>query len=122
MKRIWQLILTMLDEAEKRDHRKLGREMDLFHFEEEAAPGSVFWHPRGWRLFRELIGYIRKRQDAAGYGEVKTPNMVDRSLWETSGHWQNYRENMFLTQTEDERRFCAQTYELPGHVLIFRQG
>ena len=84
--------LTMLAEAEKRDHRRLGREMDLFHFE-EVAPGSVFWHPRGWRLFQTLIGYMRKRQEAAGYVEVNSPDIMDRALWETSGHWQNYRVN-----------------------------
>ena len=86
--------LHRLEEAEKRDHRKLGRKLDLFHFSDEA-PGSVFWHPKGWALFLKLIDYMRKRQDEAGYIEVNTPDVMDRSLWETSGHWFNYRENMF---------------------------
>jgi threonyl-tRNA synthetase len=113
--------LTMLDEAEKRDHRKLGREMDLFHFE-EVAPGSVFWHPRGWRLFQELIGYMRKRQETAGYVEVNSPDIMEKALWETSGHWQNYRANMFLTKTEDDRDFALKPMNCPGHMLIFGQG
>jgi threonyl-tRNA synthetase len=91
--------LHRLEEAEKRDHRKLGRKLDLFHFSDEA-PGSVFWHPKGWTLFRLLLDYMRQRQDDAGYVEVNTPDVMDRSLWETSGHWFNYRENMFSTQTE----------------------
>ncbi len=96
--------LEQLEEAEKRDHRKLGRELDLFHFSEEA-PGSIFWHSKGWILFRKLLDYMRGRQENAGYIEVNTPDVMDRSLWETSGHWFNYRENMFSTQTEDERLF-----------------
>ena len=113
--------LNMLQEAEKRDHRRLGREMDLFHFE-DVAPGSVFWHPRGWRLFQELIGYMRKRQETAGYVEVNSPDIMDRALWETSGHWQNYRENMFLTKTEDNRDFALKPMNCPGHMLIYGQG
>ena len=113
--------LTMMAEAEKRDHRRLGREMDLFHFE-EVAPGSVFWHPKGWRLFQTLIGYMRGRQEAAGYVEVNSPDIMDRALWETSGHWQNYRANMFLTKTEDERDFALKPMNCPGHMLIYGQG
>lgn len=113
--------LTMLAEAEKRDHRRLGREMDLYHFE-EVAPGSVFWHPRGWRLFQTLIGYMRARQEAAGYSEVNSPDIMDRALWETSGHWQNYRANMFLTKTEDDRDFALKPMNCPGHMLIYGQG
>ena len=113
--------LTMLAEAEKRDHRRLGREMDLFHFE-EVAPGAVFWHPRGWRLFQTLIGYMRARQEAAGYVEVNSPDIMDRALWETSGHWQNYRANMFLTKTEDDRDFALKPMNCPGHMLIYGLG
>ncbi len=113
--------LRMLEEAEKRDHRKLGPMLDLFHLQEEA-PGSVFWHPHGWRLFQDLIGYMRARQEAAGYVEVNTPDVMDRSLWETSGHWFNYRENMFTTQTEDERVFALKPMNCPGGVLLFKQG
>lgn len=111
----------MLAEAEKRDHRRLGREMDLFHFE-EVAPGSVFWHPRGWRLFQTLIGYMRDRQEDVGYVEVNTPDIMDRALWETSGHWQNYRENMFLAQTQDDRDYALKPMNCPGAMLIYGQG
>ncbi|MDB6177670.1 threonine--tRNA ligase [Paracoccus sp. Z330] len=111
--------LTMLAEAEKRDHRRLGREMDLYHFQEEA-PGAVFWHPKGWHLFQTLIGYMRDKQAAAGYEEVNTPDIMDRGLWETSGHWQNYRQNMFLTKTEDQREFALKPMNCPGHMLIYR--
>jgi threonyl-tRNA synthetase len=113
--------LHMLDEAEKRDHRKLGPMLDMFHLQEEA-PGSVFWHPHGWRLFQDLIGYMRGRQEAAGYVEVNTPDVMDRSLWETSGHWFNYRENMFTTQTEDERVFALKPMNCPGGMLLYKQG
>ncbi|WP_024280122.1 threonine--tRNA ligase [Xanthobacter sp. 126] len=113
--------LHMLEEAEKRDHRRLGREMDLFHFQEEA-PGSVFWHPKGWTLFQTLIGYMRARQAQTGYLEVNTPDIMDRTLWETSGHWQNYREHMFTTKTEDERDFALKPMNCPGHMLIYKQG
>ena len=111
--------MTMLAEAEKRDHRRLGREMDLYHFQEEA-PGAVFWHPKGWRMFQTLIGYMRDKQNNAGYQEVNTPDIMDRGLWETSGHWQNYRENMFLTKTEDERDFALKPMNCPGHMLMYR--
>jgi len=113
--------LHMLEEAEKRDHRKLGQQLDLFHFQEEA-PGSVFWHPHGWRLFQDLISYMRARQEAAGYVEVNTPDVMDRSLWEVSGHWFNYRDHMFTTQTEDERMFALKPMNCPGGMLLFKQG
>lgn len=113
--------LTQLEEAEKRDHRKIGRKLDFFHFSDDA-PGSVFWHPKGWTLFRELLEYMRQRQDEAGYVEVNTPDVMDRSLWETSGHWFNYRENMFSTQTEDERIFALKPMNCPGSVSMFAQG
>ena len=116
-----QAHLTMLEEAEKRDHRKLGREMDLFHFQEEA-PGSVFWHPDGWTLFQELIGYMRRRQRAAGYREVNSPDMMDQSLWEASGHWEKFRENMYMAETPDERVYCCKPMNCPGHVQIFKHG
>ena len=113
--------LTMLEEAAKRDHRKLGREMDLFHFE-EVAPGSVFWHQHGWRLFQTLISYMRRRQEVAGYKEVNSPDIMDRGLWETSGHWQNYRENMFQAETQDDREYALKPMNCPGHMLIYNQG
>ncbi|GBF26338.1 threonine--tRNA ligase [bacterium MnTg02] len=113
--------LNMLEEAEKRDHRRLGREMDLFHFQEEA-PGAVFWHPKGWTLFLQLIDYMRRRQDAAGYFEVNSPDMMERSLWEQSGHWEKFGENMFTTQTPDDRVYCCKPMNCPGHVQIFKHG
>ncbi len=116
-----QKYLTMLEEAEKRDHRRLGRELDLYHFE-DYAPGSVFWHPKGWGVFQDLIGYMRARRAAAGYVEVNTPDVMDRSLWEISGHWSNYREHMFSTQTEDERVFALKPMNCPGHVALFNDG
>ncbi|MGY6629784.1 MAG: threonine--tRNA ligase [Wenzhouxiangella sp.] len=113
--------LHRLEEAEKRDHRRLGRQLDLFHFE-DYAPGAVFWHPRGWTLFRKLVDYVRNRHDESGYIEVNTPDVMDRALWETSGHWGNYRENMFTTQTEDERVFALKPMNCPGSVAMFKQG
>ena len=113
--------LHRLEEAERRDHRRLGREMSLFHFQEEG-PGTIFWHEKGWRLFQTLVAYMRRRQQAAGYCEVNTPQVLDRALWETSGHWQTYRENMFLTKTEDERIFALKPMNCPGHVQIFKNG
>jgi threonyl-tRNA synthetase len=113
--------LKQLEEAEKRDHRRLGREMDLFHFQEEG-PGTVFWHPKGWTLFQSLVAYLRRRQNDLGYVEVNTPQVLDRALWETSGHWQTFRENMFLTKTEDERIFALKPMNCPGHVQIFKNG
>jgi len=113
--------LAMLEEAEKRDHRRLGREMDLFHFQEEA-PGAVFWHPHGWTLFRSLIDYMRTRQERAGYTEISTPSVMDRSLWEKSGHWDTFREHMYTTVTEDERVFALKPMNCPGGLQVFRQG
>ncbi len=113
--------LTMLEEAEKRDHRRLGREMDLFHFQEEA-PGSVFWHAKGWTLFQALINYMRRRQNDAGYVEVNSPDMMDKGLWEKSGHWEKFGENMFTTVTPDERVYCCKPMNCPGHVQIFKHG
>jgi threonyl-tRNA synthetase len=113
--------LHRLEEAERRDHRRLGREMDLFHFQEEG-PGTVFWHPKGWKLFQSMISYMRRRQDAAGYVEVNTPQLLDRSLWEASGHWEKYHENMFITQTEDDRVFALKPMNCPGHVQIYKDG
>ncbi len=113
--------LTMLEEAEKRDHRKLGKQLGLFHLQEEAA-GSIFWHPKGWVLYREIEAYVRRRLDASGYSEVKTPQLVDRSLWEASGHWEKFGENMFTAQSEDERTLALKPMNCPCHVQIFRQG
>jgi len=115
-----QNYLHQLAEAEKRDHRKLGREMDLFHFQEEG-PGVVFWHAKGWTLFQQLTNYMRRRL-AEDYEEVNAPQILDRALWETSGHWGWYRENMFVTQTEDERVFAIKPMNCPGHVQIFKHG
>ncbi|WP_340116605.1 threonine--tRNA ligase [Pelagibius sp. 7325] len=112
--------LTMLEEAEKRDHRRLGREMDLFHMQEEAA-GSVFWHPKGWTLYRAVEAYMRRRLEAAGYVEVKTPQLIDRSLWEASGHWEKFHEHMFIAESE-ERILAVKPMNCPGHVQIFKQG
>jgi threonyl-tRNA synthetase len=116
-----QRYLHQLEEAEKRDHRRLGREMDLFHFQEEA-PGAVFWHPKGWALFQALIGYMRRRQQAWGYVEVNSPDMLDRALWEQSGHWEKFAENMYITETPDERVYCCKPMNCPGHVQIFKHG
>ena len=113
--------LTRLEEAEKRDHRKIGRELDLFHMQEEA-PGAVFWHPKGWRIFQTLISYMRTKQEAAGFEEVNGPELMDRSLWEASGHWEKFGENMFTTQTPDERVYAIKPMNCPGHVQIFKQG
>jgi threonyl-tRNA synthetase len=113
--------LLRLEEAEKRDHRRIGRELDLFHFQEEA-PGAVFWHPDGWILFQQLINYMRERQTAAGYQEINTPEIMDRELWVQSGHVEKFGENMFLTQTPDERVYAIKPMNCPGHVQVFRQG
>lgn len=114
--------LHMLEEAEKRDHRRIGREMNLFHMQEEAV-GSVFWHPKGWRLYRTVESYMRRRLDASGYQEVKTPQLVDRVLWERSGHWENYREHMFIATVEEEQKTLAvKPMNCPCHVQIFRHG
>ena len=111
----------MLEEAERRDHRRLGPELDLFHQQEEAA-GSVFWHPKGWTLYRTVESYMRRRLEAAGYVEVKTPQLIDRSLWEASGHWEKFRELMFTAETEDKRVLAVKPMNCPGHVQIFKQG
>lgn len=113
--------LHRLEEAEKRDHRRLGREMDLFHIQEEAV-GSVFWHPKGWTLYRTCESYVRRRLENAGYDEVKTPQLVDRSLWERSGHWEKFREHMFTVDDEHDRVLALKPMNCPGHVQIFRQG
>lgn len=113
--------LQQLEEAEKRDHRRLAKQMDLFHFQEEA-PGGVFWHPRGWRLFQRLIDYMRERQRNAGYEEVNTPEVMDRSLWEASGHWESFGQHMYTTDTEDGRVFALKPMNCPGHVQVFKQG
>ncbi|TIU97725.1 MAG: threonine--tRNA ligase [Mesorhizobium sp.] len=117
---------TMLEEAEKRDHRKLGREMDLFHFQEEG-PGVVFWHAKGWRMFQNLVNYMRRRLDEQGYQEVNAPQVLDKSLWETSGHWGWYRDAMFKVtvagdDTDDDRVFALKPMNCPGHVQIFKHG
>jgi threonyl-tRNA synthetase len=113
--------LRMVEEAEKRDHRRLGRELDLFHQQEEAT-GSAFWHPKGWTLYRTVESYMRRRLEAAGYIEVKTPQLVDRSLWEASGHWEKFRELMFTAESEDGRTLAVKPMNCPCHVLIFKQG
>ncbi len=114
--------LHQLEEAERRDHRKIGKEMDLFHIQEEAV-GSIFWHPKGWKLYLTVEAYMRRRLDAAGYQEVKTPQLVDRSLWERSGHWDNFRQNMFIAQVEEEDKILAlKPMNCPCHIQIFRQG
>ena len=113
--------LTQLEEAEKRDHRRIGRELDLFHFQEEA-PGAVFWHPKGWALFQQLIAYMRQRQLDAGYLEVNTPQVMDRELWVKSGHMETFGENMFMTQTPDDRVFALKPMNCPGHIQVFKQG
>ncbi|WP_343564150.1 threonine--tRNA ligase [Kiloniella sp. b19] len=113
--------LTMLEEAEKRDHRRLGKDLGLFHLQEEAV-GSVFWHPKGWALYRGLEDYMRKTLDKAGYQEVRTPQLIDRSLWEKSGHWEKFREGMFIAESDNDRILAVKPMNCPGHVQIFRQG
>ena len=112
--------LTRLEEAEKRDHRRLGKQLDLFHLQEEA-PGMVFWHPRGWALWQTIEQHMRRELDAAGYKEVKTPQIMDKTFWEKSGHWQNYQDNMFLTSSE-KREYAVKPMNCPGHVQIFNHG
>jgi threonyl-tRNA synthetase len=113
--------LNMLEEAEKRDHRRLGRVMDLFHFQEES-PGAVFWHPKGWILFQNLIEFMRQQQNAAGYLEINTPDLMSRSLWEASGHWDKFGDDMFTTETADGRQYAIKPMNCPGHVQVFKQG
>ncbi len=113
--------LHRLEEAEKRDHRKLGKEMDLFHFREES-PGSVFWHEKGWNLFQRLIEYMRLKQRNAGYKEINTPEILDKALWEKSGHWEKFGENMFTSETPDEKTFAIKPMNCPGCIQVFNQG
>ena len=113
--------LKKIEEAEKRDHRKLGKEMDLFHFREES-PGSVFWHEKGWLLFQRLIEYMRMKQRLAGYKEINTPELLDKSLWEKSGHWEKFGEHMFTSETPDEKTFAVKPMNCPGCVQVFNQG
>jgi threonyl-tRNA synthetase len=115
-----ELYLHRLEEAEKRDHRKLGKQLDLFHLQDEA-PGMVFWHPKGWVIWQQIEQYIRKQLTGHGYQEVRTPMVMDRSLWEKSGHWENYRENMFTTESE-KRDYAVKPMNCPGHIQIFNQG
>ena len=113
--------LQILEEAGKRDHRKLGREMDLFHFQEES-PGSIFWHNKGWDVFMRLQNYLRKKQSEAGYEEINTPDMLDKSMWEKSGHWEKFKENMFTISTKDKRVFALKPMNCPGCIQVFNQG
>ena len=113
--------LNRLEEAEKRDHRKLGKEMDLFHFREES-PGSVFWHEKGWLLFQRLVEYMRMKQRLAGYKEINTPELLDKNLWEKSGHWEKFGEHMFTSETPDEKTFAVKPMNCPGCVQVFNQG
>ena len=113
--------LNQIEEAERRDHRKLGKEMDLFHFREES-PGSVFWHEKGWNLFQKLVSYMRMKQDHAGYKEINTPEILDRTLWEKSGHWEKFGANMFTSTTPDEKVFAIKPMNCPGCVQVFNQG
>ncbi len=112
--------LTMLEQAEQRDHRKLGRELDLFHMQDEA-PGLVFWHPKGWALWQEVEQYMRRVYRDNGYLEVRAPQILDKSLWQKTGHWDNYRDNMFITESE-KREYALKPMNCPGHVLIFKSG
>lgn len=112
--------ITRIEEAEKRDHRKLGKQLDLFHLQDEA-PGMVFWHPRGWALWRVIEQYMRQELDAAGYQEIKTPQIMDKAFWEKSGHWQNYKDNMFTTQSE-KREYAVKPMNCPGHVQVFNNS
>ena len=113
--------LQQLEEAEKRDHRKLGKEMDLFHFREES-PGAVFWHDKGWLLFQRLVEYMRAKQRLAGYKEINTPELLDRSLWEKSGHWDKFGEHMYISETPDKKIFAVKPMNCPGCVQVFNQG
>ncbi len=113
--------LHRIEEAEKRDHRKLGKSMDLFHFQEES-PGAVFWHEAGWQLFQSLIDFMRQKQNEAGYREINTPDILDKTLWEKSGHWEKFQEHMYTTTTPDERVFAIKPMNCPGCVQIFNQG
>jgi threonyl-tRNA synthetase len=114
--------LDMLEEAAKRDHRKLGKDMDLFHFEPEYAPGAVFWHDKGYKIYRKLIEYMRHRQENNGYIEIATPRIMDRCLWETSGHWEKYGAHNYSGKTEDNKQFCVKPMNCPGGLLVYKQG
>ncbi|MBR6356407.1 MAG: threonine--tRNA ligase, partial [Alphaproteobacteria bacterium] len=114
--------ITMMEEAAKRDHRKLGKEMDLFHFEPEYAPGAVFWHDKGFRVYRKLIEYMRNRQEHNGYEEIETPRIMNRVLWETSGHWDKYGAHNYSGQMEDGSMFCVKPMNCPGGLLVYKQG
>ena len=114
--------LDRIEEAAKRDHRKLGKEMDLFHFEPEYAPGAVFWHDKGYKVYRKLIEYMRNRQEHNGYVEISTPRVMDRILWETSGHWEKYGAHNYSGQTEDKKWFCIKPMNCPGGLLVYKQG
>ena len=116
-----ELYLERIEEAERRDHRKIGKEMDLFHFREES-PGSVFWHQKGWSLFQKLVSYMRMKQDHDGYYEINTPEILDRSLWEKSGHWEKFGANMYTSTTPDEKVFAIKPMNCPGCVQVFNQG
>ena len=109
--------LNRIEEAEKRDHRRIGKEMDLFHFQDDA-PGSVFWHSKGWLIFNELVNYMRHKQENSGYTEISTPTVLDRSLWEKSGHWEKFQDNMYLAKTNDERIFALKPMNCPGGIQI----
>ncbi len=113
--------LSMLEEAEKRDHRKIGKEMDLFHFQDDA-PGSVFWHSKGWSIFNKLVDYMRNKQENAGYTEISTPTVLDRSLWEKSGHWEKFQDNMYLAKTSDEKVFALKPMNCPGGIQIYNNS
>ncbi|MGE3143271.1 MAG: threonine--tRNA ligase [Hyphomonadaceae bacterium] len=113
--------LERIEEAEKRDHRKIGQQMNLFHFQEEAK-GMIFWHPKGWTLYRTLLAYMRRRMESAGYVEVKTPQIMDRSLWERSGHWEKFHDNMFVCETADGETLAVKPMNCPGHIQIFNHG
>src|ERR1051325_5209026 len=119
-KKALQAYLTRLEEAEKRDHRRIGRELDLFHNQEEA-PGMIFWHPRGWALWQQVEQYMRRVYSDNGYHEVRGPQIMDKTLWEKTGHWQNFRDNMFITHSE-ERDFAVKPMNCPGHILIYKHG
>lgn len=114
--------LTMLEEAAKRDHRKIGKEMDLFHFEPEYAPGAVFWHDKGYKVYRKLIEYMRNRQEHNGYEEISTPRIMDKCLWVTSGHWDKYGAHNYSGKTEDGKEFCVKPMNCPGGLLVYKQG
>ncbi len=114
--------LLMMEQAAARDNRKLGREMDLFHFEPEYAPGCVFWHDKGYRLYRKLIEYMRYRQEQNGYVEIQTPAVMDRVLWETSGHWEKYGEHNYSGKTQDDKIFCIKPMNCPGGMLVYGNG